>query len=182
MPRRPGPNRQPAEVIELHGNPAGLTKAEIEDRRQNDVKARPLRPTVPNYLSPYARECWNMLAPELESLGLLSVLDAPGFILCCETWAIARYALDDLRPRKADGTPDGRTRRPQLVDRDESHAGNSKKHPAAAIYFQAAALFNRYCVEFGLSPSARVALRPGARPTVPGGTPGEDEDREFFGT
>lgn len=183
MPKTPGPPRLPADVIELRGNRSKLSETELEERRAQEVKARPLRPEAPKDLSPHARECWRTLAPELEKLGLLSVLDGPGFRLACETYALALYALEELRAKKADGTPDRRARRPSLLDEDRAHGGMTKKNPAFAIYAQASREFRAWCVEFGLSPSARVSLRPGAHGAPSeGAESGEDDDAAFFGS
>lgn len=181
MPRKPGPSRLPADVIELRGNRSKLSEAELEERRAAEVKARPLRPKAPADLSPHARECWTMLAPELEKLGLLSVLDGPGFRLACETYALALYALEEMRAKKADGTLDARKKRLEVLEVDRVHGGQHRKTPAFAIYAQASREFRAWCVEFGLSPSARVSLRPGAH-GAPTGAEREDDDDAFFGT
>lgn len=184
MPRRPGPPPLPANVVRIRGNASKLSERELEEREAAEVKARPLRPGPPAHLSPYARECWQRIAPELEHLGLLTVLDGPGFGLACETYALAMYALDELRPKKADGTPDLRKKRPELLDVDRAHGQMTKKSPAFAIYAQASREFRAWCVEFGLSPSARASLRPGARPTGSGegSRHVDDDDDAFFGT
>lgn len=182
MPKTPGPARLGADVIRIRGNRSKLSAAELEEREAEEVKARPLRPGPPAHLSPYARECWHKIAPELEHLGLLTVLDGPGFVLACETYALAMYALDELRPKKADGTPDGRKRRPELLDVDRAHGQMTKKNPAFAIYAQASREFRAWCVEFGLSPSARASLRPGARRQAGEIPEREDDDDAFFGT
>lgn len=181
MPRRPGPTPHTADVVRLHGNRSKLTDEEIAEREAAEVKARPLRRGMPKDLSPYAEECWRELAPELEHLGLLSVLDGPGFRLACETYALARYALDELRARKADGTVDGRTKRRSVIEVDVAHGGNLRRHPAIMVYSQAAKEFRQWCVEFGLSPSARVSLRPGAMgPGRRGHEEGEGDDGAGF--
>lgn len=183
MPRRPGPAPTSADVIELRGNRAKLSEKELEERRANEIKARPLRKGPPADLSPYALECWRELAPELEKLGLLSALDSPGFRLACEAHALARYALEEMRPKKADGTVDERTKRREVLERDRVHGQMLKRHPAILIFQAATTEFRQWCVEFGLSPSARASLRPAA-----GGRPGSgkerseaDDDDAFFG-
>lgn len=183
MPKRSGPPRLPANVVRIRGNASKLSAEELEAREAEEVKARPLRPGPPAHLSPHARECWQKIAPELEHLGLLTVLDGPGFELACETYALAKYALEELRPKKADGTPDGRKKHPELLDVDRAHGQMTKKNPAFAVYAQASREFRAWCVEFGLSPSARASLRPGARGAVAGEVPDrEDDDDAFFGT
>lgn len=181
MPRRPGPAKLPADVIELRGNRSKLSEEELEARRAEEVKARPLRPEPPTDLSPHARDCWRRLAPELESLGLLSVLDGPGFRIACETYALAIYALEEMRAKKADGTLDARKKRLEILEVDRVHGGQHRKTPAFAIFAQASREFRSWCVEFGLSPSARVSLRPGAHGATEGSAR-EDDDDAFFGT
>lgn len=181
MPRRPGPKPHSADVIELGGNRSKLSAEEIERRRAEEVKPRPLRPEPPEWLSPFALECWQMHAPELEHLGLLTRLDAGAFVLACEAYGLAREALEELRVKKADGTPDQRTKRRTVVDVDRVHGGMLKKHPAFSVFTQSSNLYLRFCGEFGLTPSSRVSLRPGASgPSLEEG-PGGDADDAFFG-
>lgn len=183
MPRRPGPMPDSANVIRLKGNPSKLAAAEVEARRLAELPTRPLRPRKPAHLSPYAAECWDRLVPELEHLGLLAAMDHAALELATEAYALARYALDEMKPRKADGSTDRRVKRPALLDRDRVHGGQLKKHAAFAIYTQSAREFRAWCVEFGLTPSARVSLRPaaGGAGGAGGGVPGDSDD-EFFGT
>lgn len=185
MAKKPGPMPTPSNVVELRGNPSKLSEEELEERREQEdaVRARPLRPSAPEYLSPYARECWDRLVPELEHLGLLTVLDGPALEFACDTYAAARYALDEMRAKKADGSPDKRTKKLETVDVDRSHSGNTKTSPAFRNYMQASAQFRAWCVEFGLSPSARASLRPAAgAPRAGEGAAADDDDDAFFGT
>lgn len=122
-----------------------------------------------------------MLAPELERLSLLSVLDSPAFRFACSSYALAVTALGDMRPRKTDGTIDARKKGIVLTEVDRAHGGMLKTHPAFRAYMQAVKDFRAWCVEFGLTPSARLGLRPGAQPPMPGADD-EDSDDEFFGT
>lgn len=182
MPRKSGPQPQSAEVIELHGNPGHLSAAEIEARRQIP-KPQPLSRRPPSGLSPVAREIWEEHARELEALGLLSVLDSGSFRLACESYALAISALESMRPTKADGTPDERRRGYEPVTVDKAHRGDLRRHPGFVIYKQASADYRSWAVEFGLTPSARVSLRP----SLPTGSEGDSGDGDgaagdFFGT
>lgn len=182
MGRKPGPKPQTAEVILLGGNRSKLSAEEIEARRAAEVKARPLHLEPPGHLSPFARECWDRHAPELEHLGLLTVLDAGSFELACECYALAREALEQMRPRRADGEADGRTHRREVIGVDKGHAGNLRKHPAFSVFNMAQNSYKAWCVEFGLTPSSRVALRPGRSGPLAEGDGGADDDDAFFGT
>jgi P27 family predicted phage terminase small subunit len=182
--KKPGPAPQSAEVVKLHGNRAHLTKAEIEARVAAEAatpKPKPIRASdAPSDLSIYARECWQMHAPELDELGLLSVLDRGSFRLACECYAIARSALDEMRFRKADGTPDERKKGLQTIVQDTNH-GTMRRHPALIVFGQFAASYRQWCSEFGLTPSARLSIRPAAGVHRPSPEEGEG-DGEFFGT
>lgn len=183
MGRKPGPVPKSADVIELHGNPGKFSKEEIERRRAAEVKARPLRLRAPADLSPLERECWDLHAPELQRLGLLSVLDAGSFRMACTAYALAISALVELRPKKSDGTPDGRKKGFSVVDVDKVHGGMLKKHPAVEVYFRAADQYRRWAIEFGLTPSSRIGLRPAAGASAGGdSSDGADDDGFDFGT
>jgi P27 family predicted phage terminase small subunit len=179
--RKPGPAPFSADVIELTGNRSKLSAEELEARREKEVKARPLHLDPPGHLSPYARECWEQHAPELAALGLLTVLDRGSFELACECYSLAREALEEMRPRKADGTADGRSNRRRPIDVDLGHAGNLRKHPAFTVFNMAQNSYKSWAIEFGLTPSARVSLRPGAGGAVGDGESRDDDD-DFFGT
>lgn len=171
-----------ADVILLGGNRSKLSAEEIEERRSREVKAGPLHLDPPGHLSPFARECWDKHAPELEALGLLTVLDQGAFELACECFSIARQALEELRPRRADGGADQRTHRREVIDVDHGHAGNLKKHPAFTVFNMAQNSYRGWCSEFGLTPSSRVSLRPGRAGGTVGDETGADGDDLFFGT
>lgn len=180
--RKPGPLPHSADVIELGGNRSKLSAEEIERRRESEVKARPLHLDPPEHLSPFARECWQQHAPELEALGLLTVLDAGSFTLACETYALAREALEAMRPKKADGTADGRTHRREILEVDRGHGGQLRKHPAFSIYNMAQNAYRGWCAEFGLTPASRISLRPAAHGGAISEGDGADGDDAFFGT
>jgi P27 family predicted phage terminase small subunit len=172
MPKSPGPRPKSADVIDLDGNRSHLSAEEIARRRDSTPKPRPIRAAdPPEGLSVFARECWLLHAPELDALGMLSVLDRGAFRLACESYAVARSALARMT------TDDGEL---EVLMRDHVHGGE-KRHPAYLVYDSAQRAYLRWTVEFGLTPSARIGIRPGAdRPTSDEDAPGDDE-RAFFG-
>lgn len=184
VPKKSGPAPESADVIELKGNRGHLSKEQIAERRAQEIKPRPLRAsTPPADLSLYARECWDLHAPELDALGLVTLLDRGSLRLACETYAVARSALDDLKPRKADGTVDRRKKSLVVTVKDENHGG-IKRHPALIVLAQFGGEYRRWCAEFGLTPSARISIRPaaGARPSGEVSRDDDDDDSAFFGT
>lgn len=184
MPKRPGPPQQSADVVVLGGNRSKLSDEQIAARRRAEASLtpRPLRPKPPADLTIVERECWDLHAPELERLGLLSVLDSGAFRLACSAYALAMAALESMRPRKADGTPDERKKSFEVVVGDPAHGGGLKRHPGTLIFSVASKEYRGWCVEFGLTPSARVGLRPGRQAPPLGEDDGEDADDSFFGT
>jgi P27 family predicted phage terminase small subunit len=176
---RTGRRPLPTNVVRMRGNRSQLTEAELEERERSEVKPHPVAPRRPAGLSSDARACWDALAPELDRLGLLTVVDGQSFALACESYALAVQALREMRPRKADGTLDGRRKGREVVVPDMNHGG-MKRHPAFVAYKQAVDDYRAWCREFGLTPSARVGLRSGA---PIGSVPDDDEDDSaFFGS
>lgn len=175
---RRGPKPLPASVIELRGNRSKLTGEELEERRRSEIRPNPVSPRRPSDLSPDERACWDMHAPELDRLGLLTVLDGAAFrLLVCQPYALVMTSFREMMVRKADGTPDRRSKRVAVVVPDSNHGGE-KRHPAFVAWSQALNLYRAGCIQFGLTPMARVGLRPAA----PIGTVAdEDEDEAFFG-
>lgn len=176
MGRRP----LPAAVIKLHGNRSKLSEAELEERLRSEIRPNPVSPRRPSDLSPDERACWDMHAPELDRLGLLTVLDGAAFrLLVCQPYAVSMAAFREMVAKKADGTPDRRRRQITVVVPD-AHHGGEKRHPAIVVWKQATDQYRSGCVQFGLTPMSRVGLRPGAAPI--GTVEDEDDDSAFFGT
>lgn len=175
--------RLPANVVEFRGNPSKLTKAEIEERRDAEVIAEPVRgAAAPAHLSAYARQCWEVTVPELEELELLATIDLCAFEMACEAYALARYALDEMRPKRADGEPDGRKKSLEILVVDTAHGGTMRKHPAFAVFNMAVNTYSQWCSKFGIAPLSRVTLRPGAGARGAGAGDRDDDDDFDFGT
>lgn len=177
MGRRP----ESATIHRLRGNPSKLTEEELAAREASEVKPNPVAPHRPADLSPLERQCWDAHAPELDRLGLLTVLDGSSFrLLVCQPFEMAVLARDSMRPKKADGSADRRRRDLELVIADPDHGGGLRRHPGFLIWKQAVAEYRSGCRDFGLTPSARVGLRSGQ----PIGSEPDDDDNDeaFFGT
>ena len=185
MAKRGGRPRKDVALHLVNGNPSKLSDEELEARRQEEAALRPapLRPKKPEWLSKYGAEAWDAHVAELERLGLLTRLDVGAFALAMESLAVARYALEDLRPRKADGTPDRRSKGLATTEVDRAHGLMLKKHPSIAVFLQASGEYRRWCSEFGLTPSARLGLRPArSSGSATGGTGDDDGLDELLGT
>lgn len=66
--------RQPIDLIVANGR-KHLTKAEIEARRQTEVKAPADKVTAPAYLTPEQKKTFKKIVKELRNIGLVSNLD-----------------------------------------------------------------------------------------------------------
>jgi len=181
VPKKPGPPKQSADVIRIRGNRSKLTDAQLREREAAEVKPAPVAPRVPKDLDVYERECWDMHAPELDRLGLLTALDGASFRFACTSYSLARHSLDAMKPRTKSGAIDRRKKGYQVVINDPAHGGGLRRHPAFLTYRQAASDYRAWCTEFGLTPSARVSLRPAAGPMTRQAAD-EDDDDAFFGS
>lgn len=177
MPRT-GRKPKPSNIHVLNGNPSQLTEKELEEREPVKPPGAPLHP--PADLTALERECWDLHARDLRRLNLLTSLDVASYRFLCTSYAIALSAIDALRPVKADGTPDKRKKRFEVIIRGTE--GQPVRSPALLVWRQAVLDYRAWCVEFGLTPSARVGLRPWAPAGKASEPDDEDDDSAFFGT
>jgi P27 family predicted phage terminase small subunit len=105
-------------------------------------------PDPPDWLTTTARELWDRIAPGLDRLDLLKPEDYTSFVAYCETWSTYLEALEQVR---AGGL---------IVS--HSKTGMQHKNPAVSVLENAGTQLLRFAQQFGLTPSAEVALaRPG---------------------
>lgn len=150
---RPGPRPTPVTLKLARGNPGR--------RRLPTGQSRPTKgATLPSDLSAAAKTEWRRLVPELERLGLLTVLDRAVLAAYCEAWSNFVWAVKLLRK-------EGRI----------THAGNGTPipHPAVTIERQSMQRLRELANEFGFSPAARARIDL----EEPGGDP--DENKRWFG-
>lgn len=132
----PGPPPKPAKLTELRGNPS---------KKKPTVEPEPARgaPRPPADLKGEALAEWGRIVPELDRLGLITVVDRAYLVAYCEAWAsfnAAREALAEYGPL--------------VAGRD----GGLVKNPASQIMRDAADLMLKFGSRFGLSPSDRTRL------------------------
>ncbi|HUF53804.1 MAG TPA: phage terminase small subunit P27 family [Dehalococcoidia bacterium] len=140
---------KPAHVKAVAGNPGKRPITEPPEPAEGDV-------SCPAWLSAKARNEWERIAPELQRLGLLTVLDVSSFALYCQSFA-AWSACQEIISEKGTTylTPKGSLRlRPEVE--------------LAKTYWNAAKAIG---AEFGLSPGSRARLHIE--------TPKVKEDNEF---
>lgn len=111
-------------------------------RRLNAREPKPGgQPVAPDWLSDDARKEWDRTVPELERLGLLSVVDGAALVGHCCNYARAVQAERTLQ------------REGLILD--------GKKHPAATVAKECWQLVRSFASEFGLTSSSRARLTTG---------------------
>lgn len=174
MGRPPKPTR----VKELHGNPGRRKLNESEPQPQRK------RPRCPEWLDEQARKKWDKLAPELDRLGLLTVVDGDTLAAYCQAWAEFAISTKTL-------AEEGRVCRfPVVVKEKKVHEVNGQReevlqdkiigwkltaHPAVLQQRSAWRAIKDFAALFGLDPSSRSRL------SVPDGSSESDELKAFLG-
>ena len=130
---------RPPKPIELKVLEGGLSGKEIEAL---PPKPPPSKPRCPAWLSPYAKTEWKRVVPELDTLGLLTVVDRSTLAAYCEAVATFKAATEVVR-------------RGVLVT---GQKGEAVKNPALQVQRDAARLIATYSSMFGFSPSDRARI------------------------
>lgn len=159
-----GPAKKPTRVRQLEGDRGKRKKAgskgrgrksdpEMEGkdiRSDEDFGTGSLKP--PDWLSPYAKECWTSLAPRLVRNGLLTEIDQVMFEQLCMYVGIRRDIYGFLHGIENDDDKFG-----PLVVEYEGHRG-SVRNPNFVTLNEAAHQINVLGQRFGLSPADRAKL------------------------
>ncbi len=112
-------------------------------KARNEPMPRRGRPQCPSWLSGEAKSKWRKIVPELDRLGLLTLIDGDCLAAYCQAWAEFRLATETLA--------------------SEGHytstaAGGLKPHPAATMQRNAWRAIREFAALFGLDPSSRSKL------------------------
>ena len=137
---KPGPQPIASALKLLKGNPG--------KRAINHDEPKPLVPPdvpePPDWIEPYAKTEWGVVAPELHRMGLLTAVDLTAFAAYCQSYAHWRAAEEWMNKHKH-----------TVVE----VTGLERRVPQA-ITAQAALLdMHRFGSAFGLSPSARTSIQ-----------------------
>jgi P27 family predicted phage terminase small subunit len=114
----------------------------------------------PTFLCDEAKVEWDRVAPMLYALRLLSELDVAALSAYCHSYAMWRQATTALN-------------NVGLVAKGAN--GSSIAHPLLKIANKAAQDMVRYAAEFGMTPSARARIHPGAPEDT------TDSQNKYFG-
>jgi P27 family predicted phage terminase small subunit len=137
--RSGGHNRKPTALHVLDGT--------FRADRHNDAEPKPTAgaPSCPTWLDREAKAEWRRIVPELERLGLLTVVDRAALTCYCQAWSELNDATRVLK----------RAGRYQAVGED----GHLTPHPALAHQRAAWKAVKDFCALFGLDPSSRTRLK-----------------------
>lgn len=143
MPR--GRKPTPTKLKILTGNPG--------KRALNPTEPQPLTgaPKCPTWMDAEAKVKWKALTPELERLGLMTIVDGDALAVYCQACADFTWATKELRKK-------GKVIR---VGRQ----GYLQPHPAVAMKLQAANTIRAFAALFGLDPADRSRLKLPDAPT-----------------
>lgn len=134
----PGPLRTPTSILKLTGS--WRAKARLAEGEPQPILSDA---TPPDWLEGVALQEWNRLAPEMVSLGVLTIIDRDSLAFYCEAVSDAKYLRKIL---KEDGL---------LIPGERGIV----KHPAMQLYREACTRILRFAQELGFTPASRARVR-----------------------
>jgi len=145
---QPGRKPEPAALTLIKGNPS---KKPLKSCPQ----PTPIAPKIPPWLPTEAKKRWKEIGPELERLGLLTVVDGLAFSMMLNHYSLAVEAAREIKRIRRELRKEGKKQHP-LITKDER--GLYRKHPLHQILCDHSETFKSYMPEFGLTPSSRSRL------------------------
>lgn len=136
-----GRRSKPTVLKVLEGNPG---KRQLN---KNEPKPAPISPKIPKWLDADAKKMWRHLAPQLASLGLLTIVDGYSLAAACQsysTWVRCEEYLQE----------NGMT----YTTIADSGCEYVYQRPEVAISNKALQAFKSFCTEFGLTPASRCRI------------------------
>lgn len=137
---------KPTKLKLLQGNPG---KRPIS---QNEPKPKPIAPKCPTWLDKEAKREWKRVAPELEKIGLLTLIDGATFAAYCQSWSLyvsAQKMINDYQKAHFKLT---------VTYTNTFGASNEVPLPEIAIAEKALKQLKAFCTEFGLTPASRTRI------------------------
>jgi P27 family predicted phage terminase small subunit len=126
-----------------------LTHAEIETRTAQEASVKPkmTRIGAPGWLDKMARSEWTRIIGELKRLELISNIDVAALAICCDAYSKYMKATADID-------------KVGLLINITDKKGNTTilPNPLITIANKYADIYKKYCVDFGLTPIARLRL------------------------
>ncbi len=141
----------------------GTAKKKDIERAKKEPKPQAIAPVCPDWLYPEAKAEWSRLVPELERIGLLTMVDGMSLACLCQAWAefclatkilaseghvmiVGGEAVDIVRDE--DGT----------IKSQRWVGGQPQPHPMVSQQRTAWKAVKDFCAVFGLNPSSRTRI------------------------
>lgn len=131
-----------------------LLEGEPNKRRINhdEPMPHPNAPKMPKWLSKEGRTEWRRLAPELESLGILTGIDMAMFASYCAAYGKLVWAENQIKENRKKNEKAG-----GMIT--QTSTGAYQTSPYVWIYNKALEQIRSFGSEFGLSPSSRTKIK-----------------------
>lgn len=144
-----GRKPKPTNLKLLEGNPG---KRPLP---ANEPKPRPISPKCPAWLNREAKRLWKKLMPELERLGLMTIINGPAFEAVCQSYATWVHCEKYLEKH-------GLTLDLERHDKEGNVIGTYvQQRPEVAIGQKALQAMKAFCTEFGLTPASMSRISTG---------------------
>jgi len=141
-----GRKPKPTNLKVLEGNPGK------RPLNQNEPKPKPVRPKCPAWLDKEAKRMWKDLAPELERLGLLTIIDGAALAAACQRWSTWVSCEKIIQEQ-------GYSMEIERFDKQGNSLGfYEQQRPEVSIGRQSLADFRAFCAEFGMTPASRSRI------------------------
>ena len=149
MSSPPGRKPKPAKLHLLHGN-----KHKVKD---NTPILDSQIPDMPDFLSEEAIEEWNIMAPELDAVGLLSTIDKAALSAYCQ--AYGRWRKVEKLLNQTGVVYKKKVKNKETGEMEDT--GELLTNPLLWIANRAMEQMRQFSTEFGMTPSSRsrVAVR-----------------------
>lgn len=134
---KPGTKPQPSHMKLVRGNPGKRPINENEPQPDMDL------PTPPEGLSDHALKQWDIVAPQLHKMGVLSKIDATALEMYCVAYGNWREAQEKIR------------RYGPLV---KAKSGFLQQSPYMQIANKSFEQMRSMLAEFGMTPSSRTRI------------------------
>ena len=132
-----GRKPKPTNLKVLEGNPGQ------RPLNENEPKPKPIAPDCPDWLADVAKEEWKRIAPQLETLGLLTQIDMAMLAGYCQMYA--RWKAAELILAEKGLT-------------FETPSGYEQQRPEVSIAKNALSEMRTLAAEFGMSASSRTRI------------------------
>ena len=132
-----GRKPKPTAIKELEGNPGKRVLNKHEPKPEKKA------PKCPAWLDPEAKKEWRRTAKQLEGLGILTEVDMAAFAGYCQAYARWKEAEEFI------------TKHGTIV---KTPSGYWQQVPQVSIAQTYLKIMNRFCEQFGLTPSSRSRI------------------------